>query len=235
MKRDINQAFQALFNPSTITPFLLGSIVLAILGNAIYDVIKLALGAEVPQLLSIILICLLLMAGLVGLLVFLVNQNLKKIRQNTPSSLIQRRVKRKYRGLIFLISREDACRKSIEFHLPTLERCWLLCSTQTLPAADNLRQEFPLICVDSPLVVNDILDPNEFRDLVNQAYDLKLPGWSDMDIIVDYAGMTAHGSVGVVLACLNTLRPMQYTPAVKDASGRICGSAEPIEVILDRS
>ncbi len=235
MKRDINQAFQALFNPSTITPFLLGSIVLAILGNAVYDLIKLTIGAEVRQLFLIILICLVLMASLVGLLVFLVNQNLKKIRQNTPSILIQRRVKRKYRGLIFLISREDACRKSIEFHLPTLERCWLLCSTETLPAAEAIRQDFPQICVDSPLVVNDVLDPNEFRDWVDHAYELKPPGWSDIDIIVDYVGMTAHGSVGVVLACLNTLRPMQYTPAVKDASGRICGSAEPIEVILDRS
>jgi hypothetical protein len=58
--------------------------------------------------------------------------------------------------LILLVSNSAACETAIRFHLPTLERCWLICSPKILEQAQALCQQFPQVCVDQPIVVNDI-------------------------------------------------------------------------------
>ena len=45
--------------------------------------------------------------------------------------------------------------------------------------------------------------------------------------------LTAHGSVGVVLACWNRDRPMQYTPAVYDEQRKPIRPLDPIEIHID--
>ncbi|KAM3112686.1 MULTISPECIES: hypothetical protein [unclassified Phormidesmis] len=99
--------------------------------------------------------------------------------------------------------------------------------------ARELCQEFPQICVDAPLVVNDIYNPLEFWARVDEIYRTRLPkGWTEAEVIADYTGMTAHASVGVVLACVGTQRSIQYTPAKVDAQGKVVGSLNPIRVML---
>jgi hypothetical protein len=44
--------------------------------------------------------------------------------------------------------------------------------------------------------------------------------------------MTAHASVGAVMACFGTSRPLQYTPARTNDQGKVTGSLNPIRVIL---
>jgi CRISPR-associated protein (Cas_Cas02710) len=134
---------------------------------------------------------------------------------------------------VLLVSQQEACETAIRFHLPALKRCWLICSRERLEMAQELCRQFPQVCVDAPLVVNDIYNPLEFRDRVLEIYQRRLPkGWKQSEVIADYTGMTAHASVGTVLACVGTARPIQYTPAKVDAQGKVVGSLNPIRVTV---
>jgi hypothetical protein len=56
--------------------------------------------------------------------------------------------------------------------------------------------------------------------------------WSVEDVIADYVGLTAHASVGMVLACLHEQAPLQYTPAEYDANLQALRPLPPFEVVL---
>ncbi len=232
MRTQFSQALRIFFSPETLAPFLLGSIFLSILGNAIYDLLKTWLGGEPGGILRIGLGALLLFALSVTLVGFIINQRLRRL-QHTQLD-IGKRSPQKFTGLILLVSNADPCRTAIRYHLPRLQRCWLICSLQTLDIARDIARDFPMVCQDDPILINDVYDPIEFRDVVDEIYRDRLPQtWSETAVIADYAGMTAHASVGMVLACIGRDRALQYTPAHRDrATGKILGSLAPIEITL---
>jgi hypothetical protein len=205
---------------------------LALLGNATYDILKNTIGTETPALLKIAFLAFAIFVSCVASVTAIITRRMNQSRHDRP--IIHKRQPKKYPGLILLVSQVESCRTAILYHQPRLQHCWLICSVQTLEKAQQIAREFPGVCLDDPIVVNDIYDPIEFRDVVNLIYVNRLPvGWKTADIIADYAGMTAHGSVGMVLANLMTDRPLQYTPAnVNPATGKIVGSLDPIEITL---
>jgi hypothetical protein len=233
MRTNFSQALKIFFSPETVLPFFLGSVFLAVLGNGVYDILKNWLGAETPALIRISLGSLFIFLLSVSIVSRIITQKVSRLKRDHPN--IGKRKPRKYRGLILLVSHTEPCRQAIRFHLPRLQRCWLICSLQTLETAKEIAQEFPLICQDEPIVINDVYDPIDFRDAVNEIYETKLPTtWRSFDVIADYVGMTAHGSVGMVLACIGTDRPLQYTPArIDKTTQKIIGSLDPIEIILN--
>lgn len=232
MRHHFSQALRIFFSPETIAPFLLGSVFLSILGNAIYDLLKGWLGGDTPGLVRIGLGALLLFALSVTIVYYIINQRLNRLQRTKLD--IGKRSPQKFNGLILLVSHADPCRTAIRYHLPHLQRCWLICSLQTLDLARQIAREFPLVCQEDPIIINDIYDPLAFRDVVNDIYRDRLPKpWPESAVIADYAGMTAHASVGMVLACIGSDRALQYTPAHIDRStGKILGSLAPIEVTL---
>ncbi len=232
MRNNLSQALQIFFSPQTIAPFLLGSVFLAVLGNAVYDLLKTWLGGETSGLLRIAFGALLLFALSVTVVYFIINQRLNRLQRTKLD--IGKRPPHKFSGLILLVSNADPCRAAIRYHLPRLQRCWLICSLQTLDLARQMAREFPMVCATDPIIINDVYDPIEFRDAVNEVYRSRMPkSWLESAVIADYAGMTAHGSVGMVLACIGTNRALQYTPAHFDrATGKTLGSLDPIEVTL---
>jgi hypothetical protein len=232
MRTNLSQALQAFFNAETLLPFLIGSIVLAIFGNALYDILKNTLGSDTPNLIKIAVSALFIFALSVLLAWYAIDRRLANLSRRTIS--IGKRSPQKFRGLILLVSHADPCRKAIQYHLPTLERCWLICSLQSLSTARQIAKEFPQVCADAPIVINDVYDPIEFRNTITEIYHDNLPeAWTEQDIIADYVGMTAHGTVGIILSCIGTNRPLQYTPAMIDAqTGKIIGSLDPIEITL---
>jgi hypothetical protein len=232
MRNSFIQAIKIFFSPETILPFMLGSIFLAVLGNAVYDILKNSLGSATPALVRIAIGSLLIFFASVGFVSWLVSKRLSRL--SSGNSVLGNRRPQKHRGLILLVSNEEPCQQAIRYHLPKLQRCWLVCSAQTLPIAEKLRQEFPMVCQDTPVVINDIYDPLEFRIRINEIYLKRLPvTWAETDVIADYVGTTAHGSVGMVLAALGTDRPLQYTPAKLDPDTRKpIGCLDPIEIVL---
>jgi hypothetical protein len=233
MRNTISQSLKIFFSPETIAPFLIGSLCLAILGGAVYDMLKNSFGATTPDLVRIAIITLMILLFAIGVVSWIIAQRLARIPLNIPFQVKQKQLNQQYRGLILLVSRSEACEVAIRFHLPRLQRCWLVCSTQTLELAQQVRQQFPMVCVDQPIVINDVYQPLEVYVRLREIYRDRLPdGWQDADVIADYTGMTAHASVGVVLACVGTPRPLQYTPAKLDAQGRAIGSLSPIRILL---
>jgi hypothetical protein len=235
MRNTLSQAIKIVFSPETVLPFLVGSVFLAVFGNAVYDIFKNIFGITTPDLVKIGAIALLILVAAVGVVSGVIAQRLSRLPIDIPFEVQQKALDRQYRGLILLVSKSEACETAIRFHQPLLKRCWLICSSQTLEQAQDLGRQFPKVCVDQPIVVNDIYNPLEFRARIQAIYRTRLPkGWQESDVIADYTGMTAHASVGTVLACLGTARPLQYTPAKVDQHNKIVGSLNPIRIWLYR-
>lgn len=233
MRTPLSQSLKIFFNPETIAPFLLGSVVLAILGSTIYDILKNTFGSDTSDLLRIGSIALLILVFAVVLVEWTITQRIERLPNTVPFEVQQKKLERQYKGLILLVSQPEACETAIRFHLPMLKRCWLICSPLTLEKAQDLCRRFPKVCLDPPIVVNDIYNPLDFRAHVTTIYRTRLPrGWQESEVIADYTGMTAHASVGTVLACVGTERPLQYTPAKFDSQGKIVGSLKPIRIQL---
>jgi len=233
MRNTFSQAIKIVFSPETILPFLVGSVSLAVFGNAVYDIFKNIFGTTTSDLVKIGAIALFILIGAVVMVAWVVAQRLSRLPINIPFEVQQKALKLKSKGLILLVSNAEACTTAIRFHQPTLECCWLICSPQTLDKAEELCRQFPRICIDQPIVVNDVYDPLKFRECINGIYTTRLPrGWQESDVIADYTGMTVHASVGMVMACWEKNRPLQYTPAKSDRQHNIVGSLSPIKVIL---
>jgi hypothetical protein len=186
-----------------------------------YNLIKIAVSALFIFALSVLLAW------------YAIDRRLANLSRRT--FIIGKRSPKRFRGLILLVSQDETCRKAIQYHLPTLERCWLICSTKTLNLAEQIAKDYPHTCLESPIVINDIYDPIEFRNVITDIYTDRLPqGWIDKDIIADYTGMTASATAGMILSCISTDRPLQYTPAhIDPQTGTILGSLDPIEITLN--
>lgn len=233
MRNSLTQAIKVVFSPETILPFLVGSVFLAIFGNAIYDIFKKILGETIPDLVKLATIALAILIGAVLIVWWTIEQRLSHISIDVPFEVSQKALERQYPGLILLVSQLEACEQAIQFHLPVLKRCWLITSEQKLDIAQEICRRFPKICLDKPILINDVYDPLEVRDRVDEIYRTRLPeGWREAGVIADYTGMTAHASVGTVLACMSRNRPLQYTPARLDQQGKIVGSLNPIRISL---
>jgi hypothetical protein len=233
MPNNLSQAIKTVFSPETIVPFVVGSVSLAVFGSALYDICKNIFGTTTPDLIKIGAIALVILLSMVFAVWWFIAQRLSRLTVDVPFEVAQKKLDRKYPGLILLVSNLEACEQAIQFHLPQLKRCWLISSQQKLEIAQTLCQRFPTICVDRPILINDVYDPLEFRDRIDEIYRTRLPkGWREAGVIADYTGMTAHASVGTVLACFGKNRPLQYTPVKTDSQGKIVGSFYPIRILL---
>ncbi len=142
-----------------------------------------------------------------------------------------------HRGLIFLVSRAEACRTATEFHREKLEQVWLIHSNRpdSKRAAEEIQKELKAIASIKTVTlipISDPYDPKLYYMEVRKIYGALPAGLSSSDVISDYAGMTAHGSVGMALACMTYGWPLEYTPAKVDNEGKPIGSLDPIKVTL---
>jgi hypothetical protein len=234
MQHPLSQALKIVLNAETIVPFLVGSVFLAVFGGVVYDIFKHLLGDTIPGLIRIGAIALLILVIAVAIVAWVISKRLSGLSDHVPFEIQQKALDCKYRGLILLVSNSEACQTAIQFHQPTLKRCWLICSPKTLPEAERLQQQFSE-CLDQPIVINDVYDPLKFRNCVSMIYRTRLPqGWQESDVIADYTGMTVHASVGMVLACAERGRSLQYTPARFDEQRKELGSLNPIRISLNR-
>jgi len=230
MRSQFSRAAAIFFNPQTLLPFLFGSVFLAVLGSAVWQILLDLVGKLTGgnTTLAAILI------GLGSLLIFLVSVRLfaQGLRKLEPQTIADAQIPSKHRGLILLVSQKVPCQIAIQHHLPTLERCWLLYSAESQDMADFLQNAFSQFELAFKLIrVNDVYNPLEFYQHVRRIYAQLPQGWSPQQVIADYTGMTAHGSVGIVLASLaaSPHTPLQYTPADPNHPG---ASLTPMEIVL---
>ncbi|WP_373542333.1 hypothetical protein [Chamaesiphon sp.] len=242
MKNNFNsyfkRAFKIAYNVENILPLICSSLVLTFFFGLIQELIKKRIGTSESSLL-ILLFSTFFIAILAP---FAIALGLRHTAKAKPDRLLASKDKPLPRkGLILLVSNEKPCQVAIDFHLQQgkLKQCWLICSIESLATAQAI-QSFnkDRIVIDNPIVINDVNDPISFMNVIDLIYTnaAKPPEkWQESDIISEYTGMTAHGSVGMALVCNANNRSLQYTPAVRDNTGKVIGSAEPIEIKLKYS
>jgi hypothetical protein len=229
MRKKFDQVARVFFSPETFLPFMIGAIFLAVLGDAVSQILSKLVGESVEAYFSIALGSVLIF----GVMVWLLGKILDKQLQS-PQLNLDKQPPIKHRGLILLVSRPEPCKAAIDFHSSVLERCWLICSPSTLPIANELKQEFTKLKIADPIVVNDVYDPLEFFQKVKRIYSNLPQGWTGDDVIADFTGMTAQGSVGMVLASLSPEHQLQYTPAEFKEGKQTGRCLLPIEIVLKR-
>jgi hypothetical protein len=229
-KGNFVRAIRTLLNNQNISPFLVYYFCAGVFSSTFYELIKKTIGDSVPKLLLFAITSLSIFLFVALVLSF----KFKKESEAKFDILTDRKHHpQQHKGLILLVSRQQPCQVAIDFHLGKLERCWLICSLKTLPIAQAIVSIYrDRLVFEDIKVINDIHDPGEYARTIDAIYDRPPQGWRESDIIADFAGMTANGSVGMALTCANKNRPLQYTPAVVDKDGNITGSAAPIEIEL---
>lgn len=224
--RNFSTAWQRFFTSQAIVPILVGSLALGVAGNALFGILTNWLGTSYSAMVQIIFISLLVLAGAVLAFMYLAS----RIRSDDLE--FDKQTPKGRRGLILLVSNEQACRTAIEWHLQTLEYCWLIFSERTEGIAQNLQMDYGAHKKIDLVRVYDVYDLFQFKEKVDHIYTHLPPGLAEQDVILDFTGMTAFASVGAVLACLNKDRPIQYVGARTDSQGKIVGSQPPMEVVL---
>lgn len=226
--KSYSSAWQLLFSPEAIIPFLLGSLMMAVAGNALYELLTNLLGTNSKAIIAIGFGALLVMAGAVIALKHFVN------RLQAAPALVGKKSPEPRKGLILMVSDPEPCRKAIEWHKKTLDNCWLLYSSRSQDNAEELRGELHQAGIKTEMIfISDVYDPIEFKDKVESIYASLPEGWTESDVILDFTGMTGCASVGSVVACLDEARPKQYTPGQYNEKMEAMQPLDPVEIILN--
>ncbi len=227
-RRSLASGLQVLFSPGALIPFLIGSVAVAVLGSAVYQLLSNWLGTTNVAAVRIILGALVVVLTAAWVVARFVN------RARALPPLVGKTTPATRKGLIVLVSNNvPVCRAAIEWHEEALEKCWLICSAQTAAVAQKLREELEKAGKQGQVIlVNDVFDPLEFRSHVESVFNNLPAGWAETDVVFDFTGMTACASVGGVLACLKEERSIQYTPASYDATLKAQQPLPPVEITL---
>ncbi len=226
-RRSYSSAWQLLFSPEAAVPFLIGSLMMAVVGNALYELLTNLLGTTSKAIVGIGLSALLIL----GCAVVVLNHLVKLLRVSPPQ--INKERPAPHKGLILLVSNEEICWKSIEWHRSSLKHCWLFFSSKSQVIAEKLEQELTEMNVKTERVfVEDIFDPLEFNQKVVSIYETLPNGYTESDVILDFTGMTACASVGSVIACLDERRHKQYTPGEYNPKLQAVQPLNPVQINL---
>lgn len=228
-RRRMTDVFEGLTNPSVPLTFLFGTLVLAVFGNAVYDLLLEAIN---PQRNPDLLLRLAYLSGgsllalgvvVVGLWVW---YNAYRRKQPPPLTEATRLTQSFPALVIFVSANPTAAEKTaIQHHLQdrTLSRIWLIVSREAREKAQTLtswlRQQPNGEAVQlTQLPLSDAFD-------IASAYSAVLDTLEAADdmidqLIVDITAGTKQMSAGAVLACREYGVPMQYVRGTYDA-GRV--------------
>lgn len=227
-RQSVASGLKLMVSPEALIPFIIGSLALAVAGNAVYQLLTNYFGTDYKAVTAIFFGTLLVLITVAWLLSSLVN------RLRPASPVPNKKAPDKRKGLIVLVSNEPTIRKAIEWHNDTLLWCWLVCSEQSMPLASKIKADLEAQGRTAYLVlINDVLDPVECRNKVESIYTNLPPACTDSDVILDFTGMTVIASVGSVLACLDERRSIQYTPGVFNNELKAVQPRDPVEISLD--
>lgn len=191
--------------------FVFGVIVLNLTSNALYDGAKAWLGTPI-RVISVAL-SLILLLGLAY-----------EITKRFHLRLTVRNIAPR-RGLVVLVSQGSTeatpAAAAINYHLPALEHCWLITSTEPKAPPDPpflsawknaglLKAKYQ----DRTRVHIKVIDPEDPQSTfqgVEQVYaEAKSFGLNSKDVVADFTGGTKMMTAGLVLACTPTDRDVQY-------------------------
>jgi hypothetical protein len=228
MVRGVNRWVRLLLEPGPAPLlFLVGTTLLAMLGNAVYDLVKDLLGSA----LGVLVVAIALLLCILGLIAF--------IRRVFKTELAVREVGRRP-ALIALVSvgklsTIPAC-GAIKYHYrgledehqePVLRHCWLISSPKpeeepeqrgggepfqsSWKNAQNLRAKYESLGVNVRIQPVSPEDPQAVFEVVDAIYrEVKALNIKSSEVIADFTGGTKVMTAGMVLACTPGDRDVQY-------------------------
>jgi hypothetical protein len=229
MRRD--DFLTLLFDPRFPLLFVLGSIVMALLGNATYDLIVGALGASPPTYLSLIAV-----AGLIFLVLSRwFRELLRAARRRQPPTVQLPDEERSppQPALVLLVGLGPLGRGPewpvIEWHLQdaTLRHCWLIVSPEGEDFAEELRYRLSERDVRTVVVV--VASANQAATVyaaTRASLTAARAGYGER-VAVNITGGTKPMSAGAVLACLELGGVLEYLVTVRKPAGEPIAEALP--------
>jgi hypothetical protein len=225
--RNLSRGLRKIFSEQPLLYFLIGTVAISVLGNAAYQFFTNITGTSNKAVVVIALgsILILLWAA------WHVERLIKFGKPANPMANESRPTPRQ--GLILLVSREETCRKAIQWHQQRLGWCWLICSGQTKILADKLKGELEDVNIRVEIEqVENVFNPIALKEKVEHIYENLPEKLEETDVILDFTGLSALASVGAVLACLDEKRSIQYVPAEYDRQLRPVKALDPVEIVL---
>ena len=140
----------------------------------------------------------------------------------------------KYRGLIFLFSREDTFREAIQYHQPVLKNCWLIVTPEYGANAKAAAERFSDVHFDLREIDN-LYDTVGCYGKVREIYEHEALacGLAPQQIISDITGGTKPMTMGMILACLEGGFAIEHVPT-HYVEGKATGPLPPIEIRVQR-
>jgi len=202
--------------------FLIGSLALAILGNAVYELLTGVFGATPQFLIALI-------AGATLIFAFVVvgfQRALRALRRQSATKVDPDRQAPPHAGLILPISAnpQAADAEILAWHQQgaTLRHCWLLASPSVASSERfrDLKQALLERNVNPHVVLlDDVLRADQVYLKVREAINEAAPVRDAWPLIADITGGTKVMTAGMLLACLDAGVPVQYWVAPRDRRG----------------
>lgn len=235
-KQQSGSLFALFFDPRVPVLFVLGSIVLAIVGNGVYQLLLIAVG-DAPRTIVAIVIGALLIMGLITV-GFRAVVGMLATRVIAPALPADQQAA-PHAGLILFVSQgqNTAEEPAVRFHLKssTLTHCWLIVSPEVQPKAAQLaawlrEQKIEPILLPLPDAFQAQLSYRVVDEALDQAERILGPGGAIVDITAGTKTMTA----GAVLAARDRGAAMQYMRTTF-VDGRPVVKSEPLAMKVEHA
>ncbi|MFV9504088.1 MAG: hypothetical protein AB4911_05925 [Oscillochloridaceae bacterium umkhey_bin13] len=220
--------------------FLIGSLALALLTNAVYELLTTTLGVTPVFLIGLILTTtVLLIAATLGFLRILrvIERRQIRVRNHIPAE----QQAAPHAGLILPVGmRNDGPELAIiQWHLrnATLRHCWLLITPEVEQKAKfgDLKQLLHENNVRiHPISLSDAIQSDQVYTLVRTAINEAKQIGEALPLIADITGGTKPMTAGTLLACQDEATAVQYWSTPRDEHGnpRLVEEGRPMRVML---
>ncbi len=235
-QRSPTQIFELFFTPRFPLYFLLGALALGVAGNMLSDLAKqwLAPNGE-PGRLGLILVLAIIGLGLLVALAYSAGAIQRRMVGPAAYRVVDRPHPKPARGLIAFVSlkQREHLERALHYHGPALERVWLVATPDAEALAAEIKAEYET--GQRRVSVEPLNDPYELlraREVVEHIYRSQLGDLPEEAVVADFTGGTKPMAAGMIFACLNPRRSLQYVPA-RYHDGKVAEPLDPVEYVID--
>jgi hypothetical protein len=233
-KRNANQTFELFFSPRFPFLFLLGAVLVAVMGNMASDLLKSYVGDGRLGLWMILVVSSVILFLLV-VAIYAAGVFRAMLTSRNVYRFLDKPNPAPRKGLIAFVSLTQRAHldRAIAYHRETLKRLWLIATQEAQARAAQIVAEYNKSGVQISIVpLSEEWDLIKTKETVDQIFTEQLDGLAEEDVIADFTGGTKPMTVGMVFACLTPSRSLQYVPAEYDRDRGVTPH-DPIEYKFD--
>ncbi len=239
---DLREGLSRLLDTHYPHLFLLGGVLIGMLPNGIYELGVGLLGGGLAARIAAVAIPL----GLLLLLAYALSILEGRRERGSTFTIVGCPAAPRKRGLICLVSNRDVIDAAVKYHARKLEHLWLIASSRTSEMAETLKAEYrdeqKTGDVQTHIIVltnDDIYSHEATEAQVERIYSDLPEGFAQDDVIADFTGGTKSMTAGMIMACLDADRPLEYVPqkyrTASDGRPIPAETGDPIHIGISRA